>query len=105
MLLHSYMLPANNELWQVKWQPGKYVQKTVVKQAIPAEAKKEETKAYVPPHLRGLANKPANFKTKLHEDDEKPDKNLKIKPTKSEAEETEKKIKNLKKVCLNKKII
>ena len=48
--------------------------------------------------MRG-GNKAANFKSKLHEDDEKPDKNLRIKPTKSEAEEVEKKIKNLKKVC------
>lgn len=44
------------------------------------------------------ANNSAKFKTKLHDDDEKPDKNLKIKPTKSEAEELEKKIKTIKKV-------
>lgn len=52
-------------------------------------------KAYVPPHLRGT-NKVPNFKTKLHEDDEKPDAKLKIKL--AAVDETEKKIKNIKKV-------
>lgn len=56
-------------------------------------------KAYVPPHLRGKA-KPSEIKTKLHEDDEKPDKALKIKlnEKKTEAEEREKKIKVINKV-------
>ena len=63
-----------------------------------------KAKAYVPPHLRN-ANNSAKFKTKLHEDDEKPDKNLKIKPTKSEAEELEKKIKTVKKVIIGFDII
>lgn len=53
---------------------------------------------YIPPHLRGN-NRQANFKTKLHDDDEKPDKNLKIKTNQSScSDDTEKKIKNLKKV-------
>ncbi len=58
----------------------------------------------MPPHLRGN-NKavPANFKSKLHEDDEKPDSKLKIKSVADKkgndpAAEKEKKIKNLKKV-------
>ena len=42
-MLHSYQLPANNELWQVKWQPGKYAQKTVVKQTATV-VKTEESK-------------------------------------------------------------
>ena len=50
----------------------------------------------MPPHLRGT-NKAANFKSKLHDDDEKPDKNLRIKPTLSEEDSVEKKIKTLKK--------
>ena len=54
-------------------------------------------KAYVPPHLRGT-NNVASFKTKLHEDDEKPDKNLKAKSSQPGVEDTEKKIKTLKKV-------
>jgi hypothetical protein len=54
-------------------------------------------KAYVPPHLRGT-NNVASFKTKLHEDDEKPDKNLKAKSNQPGVEDTEKKIKNIKKV-------
>ena len=57
-------------------------------------------KAYVPPHLRGKVNSSAaasNFKSKLHDDDEKPDKSLKIKPSDAVLD-TEKKIKNLKKV-------
>ena len=64
-----------------------------------------KAKAYVPPHLRGANKSASNFKSKLHDDEEKPDKNLKIKPTKSEAEEAEKKLKNLKKVRKLKKLI
>ena len=49
----------------------------------------------MPPHLRGT-NTASNFKTKLHEDDEKPDKILKAKS--SGADDLEKKIKIIKKV-------
>jgi hypothetical protein len=52
----------------------------------------------VPPHLRGAnASKAAaaSFNTKLHNDDEAPDKTLRIKPS---EDDPEKKIKNLKKV-------
>jgi translation initiation factor 2A len=92
----TYQMPANcPELWQVLWQPGVYEQKPVFKKDTVA-AVKEETKAYVPPHLRG-SNNVASFKTKLHEDDEKPDKNLKAKSHQTGVEDTEKKIKNLKK--------
>jgi hypothetical protein len=55
-----------------------------------------KAKAYVPPHLRGT-NKASNFNSKLHDDDEKPDNKLKIKPSDA-ALDAEKKIKNLKKV-------
>ncbi len=54
----------------------------------------------MPPHLRGT-NNVASFKTKLHEDDEKPDKNLKAKSNQPGVEDTEKKIKNIKKVKRN----
>lgn len=40
-----------------------------------------------------------DFKSKLHEDDEKPDKNLKVKP--ADGDDPEKKLKNLKKVKKN----
>ena len=62
-------------------------------------------KAYVPPHLRGASSKASgssggsSIKSKLHDDDEKPDNKLKAKSTeKSEAEVIEKKIKTVKKV-------
>ena len=52
----------------------------------------------MPPHLRGAnANKASSFNTKLHNDDEAPDKSLKIKST---EDDREKKIKNLKKVSI-----
>ena len=54
-----------------------------------------KAKAYVPPHLRGT-NRVPDFKSKLHEDDEKPDQKLKVKPV--DGEDPEKKLKNLKKV-------
>ncbi len=56
--------------------------------------------AYVPPHLRGKNTQAVEFKSKLHEDDEKPDKNLKIKlnEKRTETEEAEKKRNNIKKV-------
>jgi hypothetical protein len=57
-----------------------------------------KAKAYVPPHLRGT-NKASNFKSKLHDDDEKPDSKLKIKPSDAQID-AEKKIKTLKKVIL-----
>jgi hypothetical protein len=106
----------------VQWQPGAYAQKNPVKKDSNAAPKEESNwkftfffnsiygvvcliwtttkgKAYVPPHLRGANKMPADFKSKLHEDDEKPDKNLKIKEkTLSAEEEIEKKIKGLRKV-------
>lgn len=56
-------------------------------------------KAYVPPHLRGK-NQESTVKSKLHEDDEKPDTALKIKIEKDlDPEATlQKKIKGIKKV-------
>jgi hypothetical protein len=115
----SYALPPNNELWQVQWQPGVYEKKPVVKKTtvVKEESKIEMlilhsksdhfylrvemlflAKAYVPPHLRG-ANKASTFNSKLHNDDEKPDNKLKIKPCDAVLD-AEKKIKNLKKVLL-----
>jgi hypothetical protein len=54
-------------------------------------------KAYVPPHLRGKAQ-PSSVKLKLHEDEEKPDKVLKIKRDEDPAVLLEKKVKAIKKV-------
>lgn len=89
---YTYKLPQGGELWQVGWQPGVFAPKPVVKKT--AAVVQPETKAYVPPHLRGT-NRVPDFKSKLHEDDEKPDKNLKVKP--ADGEDPEKKLKNLKK--------
>ncbi|CAF0707346.1 unnamed protein product [Brachionus calyciflorus] len=95
--LYNYSMSGNNELWQVQWQQGLYQAKPVFKKTAPTAVVKEETKAYVPPHLRG-ANRQSQVVTKLHQDDEKPDKALKIKPTeKAPGEDIEKQIKNLKK--------
>ena len=88
---YIYKVPANNELWQVQWQPGTYPIRPVIKK--PAVVVKEETKAYVPPHLRGT-NKVSTIKNKLHDDDEKPDNKLRVK---SDVIDNEKKIKTLKK--------
>lgn len=54
----------------------------------------------MPPHLRGAkatVTAAKDFKSKLHEDDEAPDKTLRIK---SNEDDPEKKIKNLKKVFI-----
>lgn len=51
----------------------------------------------MPPHLRGT-NKPSQIVNKLHRDEEKPDKDLKIKPVTKPSDDPEKQIKNLKKV-------
>lgn len=92
----TYAMPDKQELWRVEWQPGSYPQKSVIQKAE-GVAVKQEAQAYVPPHLRG-AKKPANFKSKLHEDDEKPDSKLKkVAIVPGSVEETEKKIKTLKK--------
>jgi uncharacterized protein with WD repeat len=54
-------------------------------------------KAYIPPHLRG-SNQASTVKLKLHEDEEKPDKALKIKRDEDPAALLEKRVKNIKKV-------
>ncbi len=54
-------------------------------------------KAYIPPHLRGK-NQASVVKLKLHEDEEKPDKVLKIKRDEDPADVLEKKVKAIKKV-------
>lgn len=97
---YSYLLPQGLELWQIQFQPGNYLApKITVNNSEPII--KVETKAYVPPHLRGANKSAAGFKSKLHEDDEKADTKLKIKSNEKRvldpAGEKDKKIKTLKK--------
>lgn len=42
---YTHQTPANNELWQVQWQPGTYPIKNVVKKAVAVV--KEESKLFV----------------------------------------------------------
>lgn len=98
---YSYMMPQGQELWQCQFQNGSYPMPKI-KFDSSEPIVKVETKAYVPPHLRGANTKTAaKFNSKLHEDDEKADTKLKIKTNEKRvldpAAEKEKKIKNLKK--------
>ncbi|NXJ80158.1 EIF2A factor, partial [Trogon melanurus] len=76
-VLHSYEVPANEEMWQVCWQPfpdGAFPARAVKYQAVPSELPSAEPKpaqAYRPPALR---NKPTTT-SKLHEDE--PPQNMK----------------------------
>ncbi|RNA08563.1 eukaryotic translation initiation factor 2A [Brachionus plicatilis] len=94
-ILYNHPMSGSNELWQVQWQQGNYPTKPIAKKTSQPVIK-QETKAYVPPHLRGT-NKPSQIVNKLHQDDEKPDKDLKIKPTGKSSDDPEKQIKNLRK--------
>ena len=42
---YTHQTPANNELWQVQWQPGTYPIKNVVKKAVAVV--KEESKLFI----------------------------------------------------------
>jgi hypothetical protein len=41
---YTHQTPANNELWQVQWQPGTYPIKNVIKKAVAVV--KEESKLF-----------------------------------------------------------
>lgn len=98
---YSYLLPQGQELWQIQFQPGNYPAPKVNVEKIKEAVLPVETKAYVPPHLRGVNKPTSSIKSKLHEDDEKADTKLKVKSNEKKvldpAAEKEKKIKTLKK--------
>ncbi|XP_064241041.1 eukaryotic translation initiation factor 2A isoform X1 [Passer domesticus] len=76
-VLHAHEVPADQEMWQVFWQPfldGVFPERAVRYQAVPSELPRAEPRpaqAYRPPALR---NRPVTS-SKLHEDE--PPQNMK----------------------------
>uniref|UniRef100_A0A915KLF0 Translation initiation factor beta propellor-like domain-containing protein n=1 Tax=Romanomermis culicivorax TaxID=13658 RepID=A0A915KLF0_ROMCU len=65
----QFSYPANEELWDVIWMPQPQISEQPLQIGLPSSAGEKcggnkESAAYVPPHMRGMANKPS---FKLHE--------------------------------------